>query len=84
MTKIRDDKDWKTSTSLSELKSLFDASKESSKFDVDFHKSEGEDVSGDDDDDGGEKKEKEKNKKKDKHKEEKSRDKDKSKGWKLK
>ena len=40
VTKIRGDKDWKTATSLSELKSLFEASKESTNFDVDYDRND--------------------------------------------
>ena len=40
VTKIRGDKDWKTATSLSELKSLFEASKESTNIDVDYDRSD--------------------------------------------
>ena len=35
-TKIRKDKDWKTATSLSELKALFDESKQSTNIELDY------------------------------------------------
>lgn len=48
VTKIRSDKDWKTATSLSELKSLFEASKESTNIDVDYDRDDDDSKSGSD------------------------------------
>merc|ERR1712079_621091 len=40
VTKIRDDKDWKTATNLSQLKQLFETSKQSTDIDLGFEKSD--------------------------------------------
>ena len=42
VTRIRDDKDWKTSTNLSQLKQLFETSKQSTDIDLEFENSDKE------------------------------------------
>jgi DNA ligase-3 len=76
VTKIRDDKNWKTSTSLSELKALFEASKESTSFELDYEDDGGK--SGDDREKSKDREVREKSKDKYNNKEKKEKEKVKS------
>ena len=68
VTKIRSDKDWKTSTSLNELKALFEASKESTKIELDYDgKKEDRSDDGEEDGEDDRKREKSKSKEKSRH-----------------
>ena len=44
VTKIRDDKDWKTATSLEQLNELFETSKQSTDIDLGYENREGTDI----------------------------------------